>query len=537
MLTRSRPHAPALLAAPLLSLLAALVPRSAPAGDGDPRLVPALDALLAGEGVRAARVGVSVWHLGPGGRRLYGARAEVPLHPASNTKIVTTAAALELLGPAYVHHTDLAVDKLEGGVSGELYLIGGGDPRFVGESLWSLVEDARLAGLKTVKGDLIVDESFFGPEHEAPGYADKDQDTAYRAPSGATTLNWNAVTVKLKPGRLGEAPVVELYPDGDYAEIVNTASTTKGDKERLTVVATGVDAPGGSRRTRLAIGGTIGASSRGATVRKRIDDPALFTGHAARKWLGRAGITVKGKVRVGAAPGKRRRLGRVESRPMAMLAADVNKFSNNIMAEHLMRTLGREKGGAGDWNAGREVVSTWLRKSVGIDGFTYRNGSGLFGDTAFSADHLVAILRHVHGRRPALPEFAASLAIGGVDGTLRKRLRDLPRGAVRAKTGTLDGVICLAGYVTLKDGSEAAFAFLTNDVRGAPWRIWKAQDDLVRVLAGFDPGSVEVVPVREAPKASPAAPTDRGKKGNKGKNGKEGKKKRSRPPADEDSPP
>lgn len=470
--------------------LALLVPLAAPraegppgGGRGDPALVEAFGKALADEGLKGARIGLYVVRL-PGGEPIFERNATERLHPASNTKLVTTAAALTLLGPAYTWHTDLAVDSLgDKGEAGTAYLIGGGDPRFVSESLWRLVEDARLAGLKRVTGDLVVDESWLGPQHEAPGYADKAQDAAYRAPSGATTLNWNSVSIRIVPGpAVGKPPVVTIEPGEGYIDLRNTATTSRKGAERLTVSA---KAEGG--RTRITVGGRIPLKHRGIAVRRRIDNPALFGGHAARAMLKAAGIEVKGKVKVGAAPKKRRRLGRVRSRSLAMMAADVNKLSNNVMAEHLLRTIGREQGGTGDWDAGRAAVSEFLTKAVGIRGFTYRNGSGLFGDTAFSAREMVAVLQHMHTRTPALPEFSASLAIGGLDGTLRRRMKGFPPLAIRAKTGTLNGVIALSGYVTFADGSLGAFSFLFNDVKARPWVVWRAQDAMAKALTGWSP--------------------------------------------------
>ncbi len=115
------------------------------------------------------------------------------------------------------------------------------------------------------------------------------------------------------------------------------------------------------------------------------------------------------------------------------------------------------------------------------------NGSGLFGDTAFSARQLVRVLRFMRARRPALPEYAASLAIAGHDGTLRKRNRGFPVGGVRAKTGTLDGVVCISGYVTFADGTPGVFSFLMNGVPGRAWSVWAVQDAMLKVLTEYSP--------------------------------------------------
>lgn len=471
----------ALALAPLLARAQDAPPP--PRGRGDPGLVARLDPLLADKALGRAQMSVLVERL-DGGPPLYAHDAELRLHPASNTKVVTTAAALALLGPAYQWHTELAATGYEGGVADTLHLIGHGDPRFVSESLWKLVDDAEDAGLRRVKGDLIVDDTWFTDRRLAPGFEEKDQDSAYRAASGAMSLNFNSVAITIAPGaEAGKPPVVRVRPDSGYLEVVNDATTVERGRERLTVAA-----KAHGDRTRVVVGGSIPRTHRGLSVRRRIDNPPLYAGLAAKHMLARAGIEVGGEVRVGPAPGKRRRLARQESPPLWQVLGDVNKLSNNFMAEALVLTLGREKGGKGDWETGTRVVRGWLDEVVGLDaGYRYVNGSGLFGQTAFSARDMVMVLRHMDGLRPPMPEYAASMAVGGVDGTLQRRTRALGRGVVRGKTGTLDGVVCLSGYVTFADGSRGLFSFLMNDLEGSAWAAWKAQDAMLEAIAGYTP--------------------------------------------------
>lgn len=458
-------------------------PPPAAVGRGDPALVEAIRPILAEKAIAGARISILV-ERADGGEPLYAVNPDLRLHPASNTKLVTTAAALELLGPAFRWRTDLAATGYEKGTAETLYLIGGGDPRFVSESLWKLVDDARFEGLEAVTGDLVVDDGYFSAERMAPGFDDKQQDSAYRAASSAASLNFNAVVIEITPGEVGEKPAVRIRPDSGYVIVENQATTAGSGRERLRVSAVA-----DGDRTKVIVGGRIPAKHRGVTVRRRIDHPSLFAGMAAKLFLERAGIEVKGEVKLGPAPKKRRRLARVYSVSMASAIDDVNKLSNNMMAEAVLRTIGREKGGAGDWAAGTRVVSDWLKKSVGLrDGFRYVNGSGLFGETAFSARDLVQVLRHMHRRRPVMPEYGASMAIGATDGTLRRRMKGVDEASVRAKTGTLDGVVCLSGYLTFADGSPGVFSILVNDFPGAAWRIWGIQDRIVEAAAGRSPG-------------------------------------------------
>ncbi|MEZ4470423.1 MAG: D-alanyl-D-alanine carboxypeptidase/D-alanyl-D-alanine-endopeptidase [bacterium] len=453
-------------------------------GDGQPDLVALIDPLLRARGLAGTRMSIFIGRA-DGGEPLYTFQPDEALHPASNTKLITTAAALHILGPAYSFHTDLVAGSLDDGTADRVYLVGGGDPFFVAESLWKLVDDARDAGLRRVKGDVIVDESYFGPVHLPPGYDKKpDDDASYRAATGAASLNFNSIVVRIEPGSKPGAPVrVSTRPDTDYAIIDNDATTTDGGKERISLTAKTF-----KDRTKLIVRGRMPQKHAGLSVRRRIDNPPLFTGLALQQALKDAGIKVGGKVRIGSAPEKRRLIARHDSPPLGKLVDDVNKFSNNFMAEHLLRTLGAEKGGGGGFDQGRSVVEGFLKKDVGLERFTYANGSGLFGDTAFTARQFGLLLRFMHGRRPAMPEFAASLAIAGVDGTLRRRLRKLAPGQVRAKTGTLDGVICISGYIELGDGTPAVFSILVNDLKGAPWKVWRMQDQILEALAGYRPG-------------------------------------------------
>jgi D-alanyl-D-alanine carboxypeptidase/D-alanyl-D-alanine-endopeptidase (penicillin-binding protein 4) len=216
-----------------------------------------------------------------------------------------------------------------------------------------------------------------------------------------------------------------------------------------------------------------------------VDNPSRFTAETARLFLKREGIKIDGKIRFGQRPKNARMIGRKTSRTAGDIVSDVNKTSNNMMAEMLLRSIGVQKAGVGDWNESRRIVTELLRDKFGLKDFIYGNGSGLFGDSAFSARDMVIVLRHMTRLNPALPEFEASLPISGVDGTLKKRLRDIKRGAVRAKTGTLDGVICLSGYLYAKDGSRMVFSILTNDVNAKGWQVKKIQDRILRVVGGY----------------------------------------------------
>ncbi|MCA9544651.1 MAG: D-alanyl-D-alanine carboxypeptidase/D-alanyl-D-alanine-endopeptidase, partial [Myxococcales bacterium] len=424
----------------LLLLIGALAAPAAVAqgraGTGPAPIADAVNALLADKALNGAKIAIYAARADGTGKPLYAYEADTRLHPASNTKVVTTAAALVSLGPTFAFRTDLFAEDMIEGKAKALYLQGRGDPRLYSEELWKLLDEARFEGLRAVEGDVVVDDSYFTERYEPPGYEEKpDDDASYRAPSGALSLDLNAAEITLLPGaNVGDPPVVRLRRARDYFVIENGATTTRRGRERLALQAKRA----ADGRTRLIVSGRIAQNHPGITVRRRIDHPALYAGYAAKQLLQEMGIQVKGKVRVGAVPGKGvRRLGLHYSQPVSRQILDVNKWSINMMAEALVRAMGRVRGTGGDWAGGVPVVTKFLNEDVGIKGFTYTNGSGLFGATAFSPRELVKVLQHMHGRTPALPEFAASLALGGRDGTLRRRFRGSDLGRVRAKTGTL----------------------------------------------------------------------------------------------------
>lgn len=456
-----------------------------PRGAGDPALVRAIDPLLERPAVRGARFSLLVAPL-DGGPPAYALDPDRPLHPASNTKLFTVAAALDRLGPDYTYQTDLAAGELKDGVADHVYLIGRGDPRFVSESLWRMVEVARYeAGLRAVRGDVVVDDTYFTDRVLAPGFDEKDTDSAYRAATGAMSLNFNSLVVYVRPGaKPGDPARVDVQPDCGYAVVEVTATTIRRGRTRVDIRARPH-----ADRTRVVVSGRIALDHPGVSARRRIDNPPLFAGLAARDMLRRAGVEVGGEVRVAAAPETRVLLARHESPALARLVADVNKLSNNFMAETLVRTLGAVRRGKGSWEAGRAEVIDFLEKEVGLSGFRYENGSGLFGDTAFSASQIVRLLRYMARRRPALPEFAASLAIAGADGTLDRRLRALEVGRIRAKTGTLNGVVCISGYTYFADGTPAVFSLLMNDTPGVAWDVWQVQDAMLQAITEHRPSS------------------------------------------------
>ena len=417
------------------------------------------------------------------GEVLYADEENDAFNPASNMKLVTAAVALETVGPEFVWVTRVsAKDVTNGVVQGPLYIKGEGDPLLMWEDLLAWAADLRARGITKVEDGIVVDDSEFGGEFSAPGFDQKDEDASYRAPIGALSLNFNSQTVVVRPAdKSGEKAIAYLVPPNDNVTLVNQVKTAGGKRARI-----GGSAEKNGDGTKITIKGSIGVDSDPEYVRKRIDNPSLFTGSAFSHALTLAGIEVGGEVRRGERPGGTRTLVYHESQPLAHVVFLMNKWSNNFMAEMLYRHFGRGKGAA-DVDRARKVVGEFMEKAgANGKGFESFNGSGLYDGNAITPKQIVKLLDYM-ADRPTYPEFAAALAVAGQDGTLRARLGgSKTKGTLRGKTGTLNTVTALSGYLRTKSGRNVAYSILINDPPVKAWVLRGAQDEIAEAIASFD---------------------------------------------------
>lgn len=411
---------------------------------------------------------------------LYSMNADEPFNPASNMKLVTAAVALETIGPEFTFGTRLSVDSLEGGVvKGPLYLKSEGDPLLLWEDLLAWASELKAQGVEKVEGGIVVDDTEWAKGFIPPGYDQKDEDASYRAPVGPVSLNFNAQTVVVRPAaKSGEKAVAYLLPPNDNVKLVNEVKTFNGSAKRISGSSES-DGDG----TKIVIKGSIGVKAEPEYVRKRIDNPSLFTGSALQHALQTAGIEVSGEVRRGERPGSTKTLIYHRSKPLAYVVFLMNKWSNNFMAEMLFRYFGRD-GGPADASRSPKVVENFM-KQAGIDtkGLESFNGSGLYDGNEITPRQIVGLLDYM-ADRPTYPEFAAALAVAGTDGTLSSRLGGAgTRGTLRGKTGTLNEVTALSGYLTTKSGRQVAYSILINDPPVRAWRLRGVQDEIAEALA------------------------------------------------------
>ncbi len=494
-------------AAALAALLLAAAPaRGAPEGGPSP-LAAGLDDLVLDGPLAEARTGVCVASLDTGAV-LYARGADQLLNPASNVKLFTAAAALARLGPEHRFDTEVSTDAasagLPGGQARVLYLRGKGDPSLVTERLHALAADLLHLGLRHV-GDLVLDDGWFDAVRVGPGFDQEDGDRAYLAPAGALSLNYNTVAVHVGPGERPGAPGrVELEPDSAFFEVVNR-TTTGGPRSARRLVIASTPLPGG--RQRVLVEGRLPARGRTSVTWRRVDDPPRYLGETFRRLLEQHGVKVTGRVKLGPVAPDAALLHVAESEPLGVLVRRLQKSSNNFMAEQLVKALGAAAAGPpGTWASGVAAVEAFLAE-VGIPRGAYlmKNGSGLNDANRFSARQTVQLLVAMARRLPLAAEFLAALPVAGRDGTIRSRMEGTDAaGQVLAKTGTLDGVVALSGYVETAGRERLAFAVLVNDHGRRAAAVTQRVDELATFLAGRGKAAAA------AAAAGPAAPPPAG---------------------------
>lgn len=445
-------------------------------------LAQRIDRLLADPALRGGIQGVLIRSLRDGAI-WYARNPDLRFVPASNQKLITSAAALALLGPEWRYATRLVRTgpvEPDGTLRGDLELCGSGDPTLIDADLDAFVKAVRRAGIRRVQGRVLGDDSRFDALRYGEGWSWDDLSEAFAAQIGALTLNRSTVAIQVGPGRtVGDLVQVAITPRAGYPAIVVRAATAPaGAAQDLQV-----QRPLGTNT--ILVTGSVPIDSAPVVLWAPIDRPARFVAWVLAARLQAAGVDVEGgadETRV--APLSAIEVARHTSRPLAAIVAEMNKPSDNLIAECLLKTIGAEKGEAGTAAAGARVVDGWLR-SVGIDSadLCIADGSGLARTNLVTPRALVDLLTAMHAH-PSGRAFFDSLPLAGVDGTLRNRMRRTrAAGNCRAKTGSMRSVSSLSGIVTTRDGEMLAFSVLMNNHRGANDAARGIQDRIVETLA------------------------------------------------------
>jgi len=518
---RGRNLAAILLFFGLLSHAVAASRKPAAKTDGSRKLDRDLAQILSDPGVTRGLWGIYVVSL-DSGAPVYAVNQDKLFTPASNAKLFTTAAVFGLIGPDYRFKTTVetvgSLDKY-GRLNADLVLVGRGDPNLSGRTLpynlrterkappiqvlQNLADQLVVHGLKYVDGDVVADDSYFVFERYGEGWSQDDLAREWGAPVSALTVNDNVIFVEIKPAdRAGERAFLNITPFPEYYKIDNRVMTTPQGTGPRTVSIN--REPGSSQ---LTFWGNIPLDDPGFSEALAIEDPADFTARLFRQLLEERGVTIYGRARthhtelastrtfsvtsIASGGGDSTRpavpgplvLATYQSQPLAQDLRVINKVSQNLHAELMLRLLGKEKGTSGSIEGGLEVLRGFaVNAGLKPDQFVFYDGSGLSREDLVTPEAVVALLRYCH-QQPWGRQYEDTLPVAGVDGSLSERFRNTPAaGAVRAKTGSLLHVYSLSGYATTQSGQHLAFSIMANNTNASAKKVLDTIDRIVERL-------------------------------------------------------
>lgn len=429
-----------------------------------------LVAMLHEAPLNRTKVGVEVMQAS-NGDVLFAHNAAVQFNPASNTKMLTTAAAMSYLGADFRYHTALYGPEpdADGVVHGDVVLRGSGDPSLTTTDVAEIARALSAHGVHRIEGDLYADPHFHARGHKPDDPGDGE---------GALILNRNTYGVRVRPGDVSHPAIVSVEPKVELFGVENQTTTVHGKRSRLRI-----DSYRKDDRLIITVRGRITDNRDDYVDLRRLADGSLLAASVLRSAFGDFGIDITGRVRAGNVPATTL-LAEHVSAPLSDVCRLSNKPSNNFVAEAIYKTVGGELYGApGTLAKGTRAIMDFLT-SAGIKPGAYKivNGSGLTHENRITPQDLSSLLRKIYYDLSVAPEFMSSLAIAGIDGTIRNRFMGTDAvGLVRAKTGTLNGVSALSGYVGDKDDVLIFSIFVegfrhrrTNEVRHAQVRMVEA---------------------------------------------------------------
>jgi serine-type D-Ala-D-Ala carboxypeptidase/endopeptidase (penicillin-binding protein 4) len=446
------------------------------------------------------------------------------LAPASNMKLYTTAAALYYLGPDFRFNTFLMATGpvRDGVVEGDLVIYGTGDPTFSDRfgnrlGVWQAFADTLAAlGVREVRGDVIGDGSYFEGPGAADGWQQSYMNAAYAASAGALSFAENVAMLQIRPGaEPGWRPEVRLVPGGEGIAIVNQATTVASGATRIHAARVAYDGP-------IVITGQIARSASPVLRSVPVSDPARYAAAIFREVLNRSDIIVTGTVKSAVTAEESPVTGRsvfaptldsqaplhvlaVHTSPPLLRVLDIiNKRSHNLMAEQVLRTVGRVAVGEGSVAGGARAIGHMLEQGgYTTRGVAVHDGSGLSVLNRATAGALTDLLA-LMAESPMYPQYLETLPQAGASDGLRRMYQTPAERNLRAKTGTIDRVSALSGYVNAANGERLAFAIISNNVPST-WMAKRVEDAIGARLAAFDRPS-SGAPQAGTPRGAAAGP-------------------------------
>ncbi|WP_430786456.1 D-alanyl-D-alanine carboxypeptidase/D-alanyl-D-alanine endopeptidase [Virgibacillus flavescens] len=422
--------------------------------------------------LNGATIGVSVRSAATG-ELIYEHNGEKRMHPASNMKLLTGAAALSSLGRDHTFTTEILAGGqiINHSLQGDLYIKGMGDPTLVTTNFKDFAKKVSAKGIKQISGDIIADDTWYDDVRVSPDLIWTDEQYYYGAQISALTASPNSdydagsVQIDVSPGKsVGVKPIVSETPRTDYVNVINNAETVAaGEEEDIEV-----GRKHGSNI--ITIEGTIPIDSWTVKEWMAVWEPTGYALDLFKQALASQGITWTGELKVGKAPESATVLVKHESMPLAKLMLPFMKLSNNVHAEVLVKEMGKVVKGEGSWEKGLEVIDEeMLKLGLDIETIKLRDGSGISGVSLIPPNQISKLLYEVQ-KRDWYSTFNHSLPVAAaedrmVGGTLRNRMKEISNYAtIQAKTGTINSVSSLSGYINTRESETIIFSILNNNL-------------------------------------------------------------------------
>jgi D-alanyl-D-alanine carboxypeptidase/D-alanyl-D-alanine-endopeptidase (penicillin-binding protein 4) len=406
------------------------------------------------------------------------------LNPASVIKLVTTAAALDLLGQGYRWSTEvLYTGTIQGQtLKGDLYFRGNGDPYLTPERFWRLLNRVYISGIHRINGDVLIDNSYFEPGRVDYAAFDQQPYRTYNVGPNAVLVGFQATEFHFDIDTAGTDPAVKItpFPESPRLRIINRVKLVNGRcnawQKRLSL-----ETRNNAGMLEVVFTGDYARACKQRTLYRRVSEAQDHYQHFFLPLWSQLGGSVDGKIAQGIVPADARSVLEEPSISLAEALRLINKFSNNVMTRQVLLSMGAQQSGPpGTADKGLAAVKAWLVEH-GLDhpDLQLDNGAGLSRDARISAGLLGKLLLHVY-KQAYMPEFIAALPVSGYDGTMAHRFNDTPLvGRAHIKTGLLDFVQSMAGYVTTANGKRYVVVLLHNDPRAHTRSAEKLQDQVI----------------------------------------------------------
>mgnify|MGYP001971001302 CR=1 FL=1 len=419
------------------------------------------------------------------GKVIYEKNPKRSFVPASTMKVLTGFSGLLFLGPNYRYKTTILADNRQihhGTLNSDVYIKFSGDPTLKISHLKHMIERLKQQGIHAINGDVYVDDTAFGTNDIGPGWMWDDTRYCFSAPTSAAMINGNCIHMQVKPNKSVGKPV-QIIPIGSakYVDYRNFTTTKagKGGFCRLDLHS--------NINNIYTLDGCMRAHSEARGLSIAVQNPEIYAEKIIADLLGSAGIRVTGKVRTGSSRDSLVLLAQHQSKPLKELTKKMLKDSDNLIANSVFKTLGRQYyKSSGSWKNGAKAMKNIIGKSAKVDlkNSSIVDGAGLSRYDLITPQQLLDVLNYAYHDKAIKNDFMNALPTSGIDGTLKNRMgQAITIRKIRAKTGTMSHVTSLAGYITTKDKQTVGFAIMMNGAAGRLGKYRRLEDQICTYLA------------------------------------------------------